>query len=248
MTQHQVVSREEWRAARLNLLAKEKELTRLNDALSAARRDLPWVKVDKPYIFEGLNGRETLSDLFGGRSQLIVYHFMFAPGWEEGCSGCSFFTDQIDGPRQHLMHHDVTMALISRAPLNEFAAFKKRMGWQVPWLSSHGTDFNADFGVVFSKEQIEKGEIDYNFGTITTDKRYMSEDLPGISVFYKAPDGSIFHTYSAYARGLDALMNSQHFLDITPKGRNEWSATGELIDWVRYHDKYDDGKAVACCA
>jgi predicted dithiol-disulfide oxidoreductase (DUF899 family) len=248
MTQHQVVSREAWRAARLKLLAKEKEMTRLNDALSAARRELPWVKVKKPYLFEGPDGRATLSDLFDGRSQLIVYHFMFAPGAEEGCPGCSFFTDQIDGPRQHLMHHDVAMALVSRAPFRDFASFKKRMGWQVPWLSSHGTDFNADFGVVFSKEQIEKGEIDYNFGTITTDKRYMSEDLPGISVFYKDPDGSIFHTYSAYARGLDVLMNSQHFLDIAPKGRNERSATGELIDWVRHHDRYDDGNAAACCA
>lgn len=247
MTHHQVVSRDEWRAARLNLLAKEKELTRLNDTLSAARRDLPWVRIDKPYVFEGPDGRKTLADLFGGRSQLIVYHFMFAPGSKEGCPGCSFFTDQIDGPNQHLAHHDIAMALVSRAPWSELAAFKKRMGWQVQWVSSHGSAFNEDFDVAFSKEQIAKGEIDYNFGTITTDKRYMSEDLPGISVFYRDDDGAIFHTYSAYARGLDALMNSQHFLDITPKGRNERLPDGTLNDWVRHHDKYEDGKAAACC-
>jgi len=248
MTQHQVASRDEWRAARLSLLTKEKELTRLNDSLSQARRDLPWLKLEKPYMFEGPDGREALSDLFGGRSQLIVYHFMFAPGWKEGCHGCSFFADQIDGPNQHLAHHDVAMALISRAPWNELAPFKQRMGWKVKWVSSHGTDFNEDFDVTFSKDQIAKGEIDYNFGTITTDKRYMSEELPGISVFYKDADGTIFHTYSAYARGLDALMNSQHLLDITPKGRNERSPTGEMIEWVRHHDKYDGGeKAASCC-
>lgn len=247
MTQHQVVSRDQWRTARLNLLKKEKELTRLNDSLSQARRDLPWVKLEKRYMFEGPDGRETLSDLFGGRSQLIVYHFMFSPGAKEGCPGCSFFADQIDGPNQHLAHHDVAMALVSRAPWSELAPFKKRMGWKVRWVSSHGTDFNEDFGVSFSKDQIAKGEIDYNFGTITTDKRYMSEELPGVSVFFKDESGTIFHTYSAYARGLDALMNSQHLLDITPKGRNERSPTGELIDWARHHDKYGDDKSASCC-
>jgi predicted dithiol-disulfide oxidoreductase (DUF899 family) len=247
MTAHQVVSRDEWMAARRALLAKEKELTHLNDQLSAARRELPWVRIEKRYVFEGPDGRKTLSDLFEGRSQLIVYHFMLGPGWKEGCPGCSFLTDHFDGPNQHLRHHDVSMVLVSRAPWAEIAPFKQRMGWQLPWVSSHGSDFNADFGVAFSKEAVARGEINYNFGTITTDPRYFSEDLPGVSVFCKDESGDIFHTYSAYARGLDILVGANNLLDLTPKGRNERTDTGELNDWVRHHDSYGESQKAACC-
>ena len=247
MTAHRIVSRDEWTQARRGLMAQEKDLMRQHDALSEARRSLPWVRIDKDYAFEGANGRETFASLFGGNSQLIVYHFMMAPGAEAGCPGCSFFADQMRGPYLHLPHHDVAMALVSRAPWHDIAPFRQRMGWTIPWVSSHGTTFNRDFGVQFSKDEIASGHIDYNFGTITTDQRYMSEDLPGLSVFFRDKDGSIYLTYSAYARGLDPFMGSQHFLDVTPKGRNERTESGDLIDWVRHHDKYDNGAAKPCC-
>ena len=246
MTTHRIVSRDEWTTERRALMAEEKDLMRRNDALGEARRALPWVRIDQDYVFEGPDGRVTLADLFGGNSQLIVYHFMLAPGAEAGCHGCSYFTDHMQGPNLHLPHHDVAMALVSRAPWSEIAPFKKRMGWTIPWVSSHGTTFNRDFGVHFTKEEIAAGRIDYNFGTITTDRRYMSEDLPGISVFFKDSDGAIYLTYSAYARGLDPFMSSQQLLDITPKGRNERTDDGELNDWVRHHDRYA-AKPASCC-
>jgi predicted dithiol-disulfide oxidoreductase (DUF899 family) len=232
-----VVSREEWLVARKQLLAKEKELTRLRDQLSAERRNLPWVKIDKLYVFDGPDGKETLADLFAGRSQLIVYHFMFGPGWKEGCVGCSFLADHIDGALVHLEHHDVTYVAVSRAPLPEIEAFKQRMGWRFKWVSSYNSDFNYDFHVSFTQDDIAKGEVYYNYDM----RKVQSEELSGRSVFYKDANGDIFHTYSSYARGGDMFLGTYVFLDITPKGRNETGPNHDLTDWVRHHDRYDDG-------
>jgi predicted dithiol-disulfide oxidoreductase (DUF899 family) len=230
-----IVSRDEWIQARKAHLDREKHLTRLHDQLSAERRALPWVEVDKTYAFEGPGGRETLSDLFDGRSQLIVYHFMFGPGWKEGCTGCSFVSDHIDGANLHLANHDVTLLAVSRAPYAEFQDFKRRMGWAFKWVSSAGSDFNADYHVYASETEIAAGRYEYNYelheGT--------ADEHHGISVFYKNPDGRIFHTYSSYARGGDILIGAHHFLDLTPKGRNEEST----MDWVRLHDRYEDRPA-----
>jgi len=226
-----VVSREEWLVARKQHLAREKEFTRLRDQLSAERRQLPCVKVDKPYVFEGPNGKESLADLFGGNSQLIVYHFMYGPGAKDGCTGCSFLVDHLSGPLMHLPHHDVSMVAISRAPLAEFQAFRKRMGWDFKWLSSYGTDFNFDYHVSFTKESMAKGGAYDNYQPRESEKEGES---PGISVFFKDDAGDIFHTYSSYARGLDLLVGTHNYLDLTPKGRNESSG----MDWVRKHDKY----------
>lgn len=237
----QVVSREEWLVARKAHLQKEKEFTRLRDQLSAERRALPWVKVDKEYIFEGPQGKETLSDLFNGRSQLVVYHFMFAPGWEQGCDGCSFLADHFDGPNLHLPHHDVTLLAVSRAPWQEFQAFKKRMGWQFKWVSSFGSDFNYDYHVSPSEAEIAAGKMYYNY----EEQAGEPGEGPGFSVFYKDESGNIFHTYSAYARGGDILINTYNFLELTPKGRNE----EEIMDWMRLHDEYEDAQPTkeACC-
>jgi predicted dithiol-disulfide oxidoreductase (DUF899 family) len=233
---HQVVTRDEWIAARKELLSKEKELTRLIDQLNAERRNLPWVKVEKPYIFETPNGAKTLADLFDGRSQLIVYHFMFGPQAKEGCVGCSFFADHVDGPNIHISHHDVTFVAISRAPLAQLEAYKRRMGWRFNWVSSNGSDFNYDFHVSFRKEDIAKGKVYYNYeitdGTM--------EDLHGTSVFYRDQSGAIFHTYSSYGRGDERGLGAYMFLDLTPKGRNENGPGFNLTDWVRRHDKYED--------
>jgi|GEM_PF-684441 len=227
---HPVVSREEWIAARQALLAEEKALTRSSDRVSQLRRELPWVRLEKEYAFEGPNGRETLADLFGGRSQLIVYHFMFAPGWEEGCTGCSFLADHIDGANQHLAHHDVSVVVVSRAPVAELMPFKRRMGWQFKWVSSGGSDFNYDFHASYTREQLDAGDVFHNFAH----QRLQGEDQPGTSVFYRAEDGTIYHTYSSYERGGDALIGAHNWLDLTPKGRNE----SETMDWVRLHDQY----------
>ncbi len=232
LSHHPVVSGSEWLAARRTLLEKEKELTRLNDELSALRRALPWVAVEKEYAFDTPDGKKSLADLFAGRSQLIVYHFMFGPGWEEGCDGCSFLADHFDGANLHLAHHDVTLLAVSRAPLSEFLPYKKRMGWQFPWVSSHGSDFNYDFHASSSKEALASGKILYNFREV--DGADAGEEHHGISVFYKTPDGKIFHTYSCYSRGVDILCTTHNFLDLTPKGRNEKST----MDWVRLHDRY----------
>ena len=230
------MSQAEWLAARKELLKKEKEFTRLRDELSAKRREMPWEKVEKQYVFEGPNGTETLLDLFDGRSQLIIYHFMFGPGWEQGCPSCSFLADSFDGAAVHMAQRDTTLAVISRATLPEIEGFKKRMGWRFKWVSSFGTDFNYDFHVSFSKEEMASGKAYYNF----TDGAIPSEELPGASVFSKK-SGEIFHTYSTYARGLDILLPAYNFLDMTAKGRDE-DALPYPMAWVRHHDRYSDGK------
>jgi predicted dithiol-disulfide oxidoreductase (DUF899 family) len=232
MNHPEIVSEAEWLVARKDLLSREKEFTRQRDALSAARRDLPWVRIDKEYVFDGPNGKEKLVDLFDGRSQLVVYHFMLGPGWEEGCKSCSYLADHFDGANWHLPHRDVTLAVVSRAPLAEIDAYKKRMGWRFKWLSSHGSDFNFDYHVSFTKEEEAKNKVYYNYGA----GEFMSDELPGLSVFYKDKSGDVFHTYSAYARGLDALVGTYNFLDLVPKGRDE--NPDSTMDWVRRHDEY----------
>ena len=244
--QHNIVSEKEWLAARKALLAKEKEFTQARDALSAERRTLPWVKVEKPYVFDTPQGKQTLADLFGGKRQLIIYHFMLGPGWEEGCSSCSYLADHFDGALIHLAHRDVAFVVVSRAPLPEIEAYKKRMGWRFPWVSSFGNDFNFDYHVSFSKDELAKGEIFYNYDVIE-DPQYQNDELPGASVFYKDTSGTVFHTYSAYARGLDILVGTYNFLDLVPKGRDEDELPWTMA-WVRRHDEYEDAtQSQACC-
>jgi len=233
-TQHQVVSKEAWRKARLAHLEAEKELTRKRDELSRQRRELPWERVEKNYVFEGPNGPQSLADLFAGRSQLIVYHFMLGPTWEEGCKSCSFLADHFDATRIHLAHRDVTFAVVSQAPQSRIQAFQKRMGWRFPWVSAFANDFQTDYGVHFTSEQLA-GEVDYNYHKT----RFGAEEAPGVSVFYKDAAGTIFHTYSAYARGLDTLVGTYQFLDLVPKGRDE-DGLAFSMSWVRHHDKYAD--------
>ena len=228
----EIVSQAEWLVARKDLLTQEREFTRQRDALSAARRKLPWVKVDKEYVFHGPGGKETLRDLFAGRSQLIVYHFMFGPGWEEGCKSCSYLADHFDGANWHLPHRGVTFVAVSQAPLSEFESYKKRMGWRFKWVSSHGTDFNFDYHVSFTKEDEAKNKVYYNYAI----GEFISDELPGLSVFYKDDNGDVFHTYSTYARGLDMLVGTYNFLDLVPKGRDE--NPDSTMDWVRRHDEY----------
>ena len=231
---HKVVSRNEWLEARKMLLRKEKEFTVLRDQLSQERRNLPWIAVDKEYVFEGSNGKETLSELFDGRSQLIVYHFMFDPSWDAGCPSCSFWADNFNGIIVHLNQRDVTMIAVSRAPYNKLAAYEKRMGWNFKWVSSCDTDFNFDYDVSFRPEEIAKKEGMYNF----TIQDPLSPEREGVSVFYKDAADRIFHTYSAYARGIDMLNVAYHYLDLVPKGRDE--ADNEFRQfWVRRHDEYD---------
>jgi predicted dithiol-disulfide oxidoreductase (DUF899 family) len=233
---HKVVSRAEWLAARTAFLAKEKEFSRQRDQLARARRELPWEKVEKSYTFEGPDGKETLSDLFGKRSQLAVYHFMFSPDAEAGCKHCSFWADSFNGTDIHLAHRDVSLVAISRAPLAKIAAFKKRMGWSFKWLSSAGSDFNFDYQASFTPEQIRSGKVFYNFETVEMDM----SDREGLSTFYKDPDGGgIFHTYSTYARGIDLLNTAYNILDLAPKGRDEDNLEFTQ-SWVRYHDRYED--------
>jgi predicted dithiol-disulfide oxidoreductase (DUF899 family) len=234
METNEVVSRESWLAARRMLLEKEKAHMKQGDALAAERRTLPWVRVEKDYVFESKDGPRSLADLFGECEQLIVHHLMYAPNWDAACPGCSFQAEHIDGPGRHLEHHNTRIVAVSRAPLAKLTAYKQRMGWDFEWVSSGSTDFNYDFHVSFTQEQIEDGAVDYNFGTITTDKRYVDEELPGVSVFYKDGSGTVFHTYSSYARGLDALLGASHYLDITPEGRNE----SAYPSWPRRHDEY----------
>jgi predicted dithiol-disulfide oxidoreductase (DUF899 family) len=236
--ERRVVSREDWLTARKALLAKERELTHARDRLSAERRALPWVKVDKVYAFDTPDGRKTLADLFDGRSQLAIYHFMLAPGSSHICDGCAFLADHIDAARLHFEHADLSFAAVSRAPLAQIEQVKKRMGWRFTWVSSFGSNFNYDYGVSFTDEQIDKGETGYNYGTTP----YANPDLPGTSIFAKDEAGQVFHTYSSYARGGELLLGALNWLDLTPKGRNE---TGTM-SWVRLHDEYDQG-AHACC-
>jgi predicted dithiol-disulfide oxidoreductase (DUF899 family) len=240
-----VVSPAEWVAARTELLRKEKEFTRLRDELSRQRRELPWEKVEKKYVFEGGNGKETLGDLFDGRSQLIIYHFMFGPGWKEGCPSCSFLADTFDGARVHMAQRDTTLAVVSRATLPEIQAFQKRMGWTFQWVSSFGSDFNYDYQVTAAKD--EKGKAHYNYAMVD----FPSEERPGASVFYRDQTGEIFHTYSTYARGLDILLPAYNFIDLTPKGRDEAEMKPHAMAWVRHHDRYEntgDAKKHGCCS
>jgi predicted dithiol-disulfide oxidoreductase (DUF899 family) len=231
-----VVSQAEWLAARKDFLAKEKEFTRLRDELSRQRRELPWEKVEKQYAFDGPKGRESLADLFDGRSQLIVYHFMLGPGWEEGCPSCSYLADHFDGPAIHLANRGVTLAVISRAPIAEIETFKKRMGWKFHWVSSFGGDFNYDYHVSFTPEERAKGKVDYNYESM----EFPSEEGPGLSVFFKDASGDTFHTYSSYARGLDIIVGAYNFLDMAPKGRDE-DGLAHSMAWVRHHDNYGQG-------
>jgi predicted dithiol-disulfide oxidoreductase (DUF899 family) len=250
MEPHRIVSKEEWLAARKALLADEKAFTHARDALVARRQALPWIKVDKTYTFDTPHGRKTLAELFDARSQLIVYHFMLGPEWEEGCTGCSFVSDHVDGALPHLEHHDVSYVAVSRAPLAKIEAFKKRMGWHFRWVSSYGSDFNYDYHVSFTHDEKAKGKVFYNFDR----QDYESDEMPGLSVFCKDDAGNVFHTYSTYARGGEMAIATYALLELTPKGRNE---VHNLMDWVRHHDRYEDsgsghdaapGEAGSCCA
>jgi predicted dithiol-disulfide oxidoreductase (DUF899 family) len=240
--EHAIVSREEWLATRRALLAKEKEWTRLRDRLSAERRALPWVRIDKNYVFDGPNGKETLGDLFAGRSQLMIKHFMLGPGWKDPCVGCSFEMDHTDGMLIHLENHDVSYVAVSRAPYPEIAVVQKRMGWRFKWLSAYGSDFNFDFNVSFTPEQIAAGKAMYNF----QDGAKPIEEMSGRSVFYKDETGAIFHTYSSFARGGEIMLGAYAVLDMTPKGRAE-GPRGNLTDWVKLHDRYEATAAADCC-
>ena len=243
MLQHSVVSPDEWLVVRKALLAKEKEATRLRDKINAERLALPWVKVEKQYIFDSPDGKKTLADLFDGRSQLIVYHFMLGPGWDAGCPGCSFLSDHLDGTLPHLNHHDVTLTAVSRAPLAEIAAYKNRMGWQFPWVSAFGSDFNFDYHVSFTDDELKSGNAVYNFAPTSAASGFT--ELPGLSAFYKDENGGVYHTYSTYARGGEELIGTLMILDRAPRGRNETST----MDFVKRHDEYHDApKAHACCA
>lgn len=228
-----VVSPENWLEARRALLREEKEFTKLRDRLAERRRALPWVKVDKPYVFESPNGAVTLADLFDGRSQLIVYHFMFGPGWEEGCKSCSFVADHLAPAVVHLQARDVSFAAISHAPLAEFAPFKARMGWAFNWVSSHGSDFNRDYHVSFTSEELAQGKVYYNYALT----EFPVEEAPGLSVFARTKSGEVYHTYSTFSRGLEPLIGTYALLDLLPKGRDEDPAA--TMSWVRYHDRYD---------
>lgn len=235
MQDHKVVSREQWLEARRELLAKEKEFTRQRDQLSQQRRELPWVKVDKEYTFDSPHGKESLADLFGDKSQLIVYHFMLGPEWENPCKSCSFWADNYDGIDVHLRHRDVSFVTISRAPLTKIQSCQERMGWNFKWVSSFHNDFNFDYHVSFTQEQLQEGEVFYNFKP----GKFPTSEAPGISVFTKDDKGQIFHTYSTYARGLDMLNGAYHYLDITPKGRDEAHLSYPMA-WLRLHDQYED--------
>jgi predicted dithiol-disulfide oxidoreductase (DUF899 family) len=233
MEAHKVVSHDEWLAARKAHLAEEKAFSRARDALSKKRRELPWEKVEKSYVFDGPNGKESLADLFAGKGQLIVYHFMMGPDWEEGCPSCSLIADHFDGAVVHLAQRDVTLVVVSRAPLSQIEKFKKRMGWRFKWVSSFGTDFNFDYQVSASPEEKAKGEVLYNYELTT----FPSDERPGTSVFRKNDAGQVFHTYSSYGRGLDILIGAYNLLDIAPKGRDEAGLKYGMA-WVRHHDKY----------
>jgi len=231
---HPVVSTEQWTAERRKLLAREKELTRLRDEVARERRALPWQRVEKNYVFDTPAGQRTLAELFDGRRQLLVQHFMFAPGWAEGCKSCSFMADHTDGADVHLKQRDVTLVAISRAPLPEIERFRHRMGWQFKWVSSYGSDFNRDFGVTFTPEEVATGEVHYNYGAWP----YPHDELPGISIFYRNDAGEVFHTYSTYGRGVEVMMHTYNLLDLTPKGRDE-DHLEFTMQWVRHHDRYD---------
>jgi len=239
---HPVVTRESWLTARKQLLAREKELTQLRDELARERRALPWVRIEQNYLFDTLDGPRTLADLFAGRRQLLVQHFMFAPGWEQGCASCSFMADHTDSMMVHLANRDVTMVAVSRAPLAELEQFRQRMGWRFTWVSADGSTFNHDFGVTFTPAEIAQGERYYNY------TQRPGEEMPGISVFYQDDRGAIFHTYSTYGRGVEVMMGTYNLLDLTPKGRSE-RAVSHKMEWVRHHDRYENTPVTrSCCA
>lgn len=235
MNKPDVVTREQWLDARRKHLEKEKAFTKMRDELSAARRQMPWVKVEKNYIFNSDKGKQAFGDLFNGKRQLIIYHFMFGPEWEEGCPSCSFWADNFDGVDIHLAHRDISLLAVSRAPLETLQAYKKRLGWSFNWVSSFESDFNFDFQASFTSQEMEAGEVFYNFHQTS----FPADEAPGISVFYKDDDGNIFHTYSCYARGLDMLNGAYHYMDLVPKGRDE-SALPFSMAWLSRRDQYDD--------
>ena len=230
---HRVVSREEWIKERVALMAEEKDLTRRRDAIAQKARDLPWVKVDKTYTFEGPDGKKSLGDLFGPHRQLVVYHFMFDPTWSQGCKSCSFIADHYNPLVIHLAQRDISLVTVSKAPIEKIEAFRKRMGWTFPWVSGGSTDFGSDYGVSFSDEEILGGDAVYNFDQKASHMR----ELPGLSVFFKDERGDVYHTYSTYARGLERFLTAYEFIDITPKGRDEAQTGG--MGWLRHHDRYD---------
>jgi predicted dithiol-disulfide oxidoreductase (DUF899 family) len=245
---HPVVSKEQWVAERRKLLAREKELTHLRDQIARERRALPWERVQRNYVFDAPEGRRALSELFEGRRQLLVQHFMLGPGWEQGCPNCSYMADHIGGMKVHLEHRDVTLLVVSRAPLAEIERFRQRMGWDFKWVSANGNDFNYDFGVSFTPEEVAKGKLHYNYG----EWPLASDEWPGISVFYKDDAGEVFHTYSTYGRGVEVMMGTYNMLDLMPKGRDE--DPGQGMEWVRHHDRYEPAPAAkpaaaahACC-
>jgi predicted dithiol-disulfide oxidoreductase (DUF899 family) len=240
---HRVVTESEWVQARKQHLARERELLRQMDELRRQRRELPWVRIDKPYVFEGPTGVQTLADLFGRSSQLAIQHFMFAPEWVEGCVGCSFQADHVDAAFVHLQHHDIAFAAVSRAPIEKLEAFRKRMGWKFHWVSSAASDFNYDFGVSFRATDLARGPVQFNFEPRELD----GEEMPGISIFIKDEDGAIYRTYSAYGRGAEELVGAYSYLDLMPKGRNETGPAFDLTDWVRLHDRYS-AEEKSCCA
>ena len=240
---HEVVSRSDWLAARKALLVREKAFTRLRDEINRERLALPWVRVEKAYRFDAPGGRKTLAELFDGRSQLVVYHFMFGPEWESGCPGCSFMADHLGGTLPHLNHHDVTLVMVSRAPLAKIEAYRARMGWDVPWVSSHGSDFNFDYQASFSEGDLARGEVTYNFSPTPSDEAH--DELPGFSAFIRNEAGEVFHTYSGYARGGEEVLTTLMILDRAPKGRNERST----LSFVKRHDEYAEApKAAGCCS
>jgi len=243
MQPHPVVSREQWLAARRALLVKEKEATHLRDRLNAERLALPWVKVVKHYEFDAAEGRRSLADLFAGRSQLMIYHFMLGPGWAAGCPGCSFLADHLDGALPHLNHHDVTLTVVSRAPLAEIETYKTRMGWRFPWVSAFGGDFNSDYRVSFTESELQGATLDYNFTEAPMPEGFTGTELPGLSAFYRDQAGDVFHTYSSYARGPEELIGALMILDRAPKGRNE----NTTMDFVRRHDEYEHNPSAHAC-
>lgn len=246
MTTHAIASRDSWLEARRDLLAAEKDLTRRTDQVAELRRKLPWVRVETPYVFDGSNGQVSLADLFAGRRQLLVQHFMLGPDWKEGCKSCSYMADHADGMTAHLAARNVTFVAISRAPFKEIERFHRRMDWRFNWVSSNANSFNHDFRVSFTPEEVASGKIDYNFGGAP----HRGEELPGVSVFVKDEDGTVFHTYSTYGRGVEVMMGTYRMLDLTPEGRAE-GGLSHTMQWVRHRDRYEPNattKTGACCS
>jgi predicted dithiol-disulfide oxidoreductase (DUF899 family) len=238
---HPIVSRQQWLAERQKLMAREKELTRLGDQIARERRALPWVKMDKEYLFDTPVGRRPLADLFDGRRQLVMQHFMFAPGWDQGCKSCSYMADHTDATLPHLAQRDTAFVAVSCAPLAEIESFRRRMGWTFPWVSSHGTTFNRDFHVTFTPEERKSGAADYNFGSVPP-----GDEMPGVSVFWKDDAGTVFHTYSTYGRGVEVMMHTYRLLDLTPEGRDE-DGLDFTMAWVRHHDRYETAPTTRSC-